>query len=546
MREPGIPTLSVIALFLLAFILDPIVMEGVSDLPTGVVDAAELFTHVGNSAWLGILLPAIMLVAAYTEISTKSPTLRSRATLILRLAIVLFLLVLLSGIAVQLLKHSFGRARPDLFAELGAFEFRPYALSFAFNSFPSGHATTLGALALFLCWLWPQHRAAILVAALCLAVTRIVVGKHYPSDVLAGLLLGFGTTYVIGKLLLRAGLIPDRTDPVFDRLGHFTLARAIRFLKRCSWTAWTADRLYVSLLIGTLIVLNLGMITFLAAPQIDLQVSRVFFDETDGFWIAQDQRFVAMRYAFLWTTQLIGLTAIFAYLLWWRLRPLLEIPKAVVTYVLASFVIGPGVLVNEVLKSHWGRARPADVIEFGGDKLFTFPFERADQCLSNCSFVSGEGSGIAMATIVGATLLWPWIKRQPRIYWALGLGIALFGIGLRVAMGRHFFSDSLFAVLLMAVIALILYRWCAVGRHRERLSPTAMRHDLHVLRNYVIGPLRIDQPTLLRDVLNLLRALLRIVISAGEVLKAIGLGGFDALRSATRVTVPLNRVTPGE
>ena len=58
--------------------------------------------------------------------------------------------------------------------------------------------------------------------------------------------------------------------------------------------------------------------------------------------------------------------------------------------VLGIFV---SLLVNALLKDHWGRARPNETTLFGGDGAFSGPFVIAGQCARNCSFVSGEGAG---------------------------------------------------------------------------------------------------------------------------------------------------------
>jgi undecaprenyl-diphosphatase len=71
-------------------------------------------------------------------------------------------------------------------------------------SFPSGHAfniTVIGTVLVFL--LWPLLRAtghwvAIAVAvvvALAVSLDRVFLGVHYPSDVLAGMVLGLGITF---------------------------------------------------------------------------------------------------------------------------------------------------------------------------------------------------------------------------------------------------------------------------------------------------------------------------------------------------------------
>jgi undecaprenyl-diphosphatase len=72
--------------------------------------------------------------------------------------------------------------------------------------FPSDHATAAFAIAVVLLirlgWRW----LPVLLAAAALAVARVLVGVHYPADVLAGALLG--TVAAIGVCLLATRLGP--------------------------------------------------------------------------------------------------------------------------------------------------------------------------------------------------------------------------------------------------------------------------------------------------------------------------------------------------
>jgi undecaprenyl-diphosphatase len=80
-------------------------------------------------------------------------------------------------------KHAFARARPDLWLSIA-----PETT----YSFPSGHAMgsmTLGAVAVLLAWRtrwrWPVL-AASAVGVLLVGLSRVYLGVHYPSDILAG------------------------------------------------------------------------------------------------------------------------------------------------------------------------------------------------------------------------------------------------------------------------------------------------------------------------------------------------------------------------
>ena len=73
----------------------------------------------------------------------------------------------------------------------------------AFASFPSSHAITISALAgaLFLIGSF-QLGVLFSIGALLVAVGRVMAGVHWPSDVLAGLILGFLTVWFV-KLALK-------------------------------------------------------------------------------------------------------------------------------------------------------------------------------------------------------------------------------------------------------------------------------------------------------------------------------------------------------
>jgi len=90
-------------------------------------------------------------------------------------------------------------------------------------SFPSDHASAAFAIA-FTILLFDQVVGSIfVVAAVVVAVGRVVVGAHYPSDVLAGLLVGLGSALFVVRAgrptILRLVRVVERfTDPVLAPL----------------------------------------------------------------------------------------------------------------------------------------------------------------------------------------------------------------------------------------------------------------------------------------------------------------------------------------
>ena len=194
-------------------------------------------------------------------------------------------------------------------------------------------------------------------------------------------------------------------------------------------------------------------------PEVDLWVSSLFWRPKGGFWIDRIPLFEHLRDV-LWQGMIVvffaSLIAVPVSALW---RPILGITARVWSFVALMFLLGPGVLVNALLKENWGRARPYEVTQFGGPDRFTTPFQYSEECSQNCSFVSGEGSGAATLAISIVALTWH-MKNRVLARWIIGVTclIAAAGLAMRVIKGRHFLSDTVFAVLLMAGLALLLAR----------------------------------------------------------------------------------------
>jgi undecaprenyl-diphosphatase len=65
------------------------------------------------------------------------------------------------------------------------------------HSFPSGHLMTLAGVFVPIVILWPTMTISAIIATCCLAWSRVATAHHFPSDVLAGVLLGAVVSFPI-------------------------------------------------------------------------------------------------------------------------------------------------------------------------------------------------------------------------------------------------------------------------------------------------------------------------------------------------------------
>ncbi len=118
----------------------------------------------------------------------------------------------LTSLACQAVKRMAGRARPmfdDPWAFIGPLgTFDPgngrdpvtvWSSSYDLASMPSSHAAAAVVFSLFLATLYPRLREFAIVMASIVGVSRVLFGAHYPSDVLAGAMLGL----IVGGPIIR-------------------------------------------------------------------------------------------------------------------------------------------------------------------------------------------------------------------------------------------------------------------------------------------------------------------------------------------------------
>jgi len=179
--------------------LDHDLFRGIYDLDVPTV-VAELVTHSATRGGAWLLLGFGLLIFG------RGRTRRTGAALLTGLAAHV---VLLEG----LVKHAVARTRP--FSALGL-SLRDTLVDPLSYSFPSGHSSASFLGAWVLGARFPRWRLPLLGLAGLVALSRVHLGAHYPTDVGAGALCGL----LFGVVLVRVFRIADdeglATDPGLD------------------------------------------------------------------------------------------------------------------------------------------------------------------------------------------------------------------------------------------------------------------------------------------------------------------------------------------
>jgi len=241
------------------------------------------------------------------------------------------------------------------------------------------------------------------------------------------------------------------------------------------------SRFWLFAVASGLSALALGIV-FAVYPHLDIQVAAWFFDpDAAKFPLASDYEWNVVRRIANCLSLFLLLPALFALLrkLLFPGSPMLIAPSVVV-FLLGSFLLAPGLATNLVLKENWGRPRPNHVEQFAGAAEFQSWWRPGGACERNCSFVSGEASQ-AFWMVAPASLAPPQVRPM-----ALGAAV-VFGAsvgGLRIAFGRHFVTDVLFAGVVTLLIVAMLYRLLLnpVRRNDARLEALIERGSIALHR----------------------------------------------------------------
>ena len=238
--------------------------------------------------------------------------------------------------------------------------------------------------------------------------------------------------------------------------------------------AWDADGLTELKLAAVAALIGVAAaVIFVGWPDLDLAVARLFYIEPRHFLFNQSALATMLRFGFrllTWTTATLAVIGIILVLA--KRRHLLGLGLPQWIFLALVLITGPGLIANTLLKDHWARPRPIQVVEFGGPDRFTTVLERSGSCERNCSFVSGEASatfaiGFAIAMLAR--------RRRAALMAAAVTAGSIAGL-IRMGEGGHFLSDVVFAAVFMALDVALLH-WLVFHVLLQRTPDEAWWHD---------------------------------------------------------------------
>ncbi|MCK9212130.1 MAG: phosphatase PAP2 family protein [Ignavibacteriaceae bacterium] len=135
-----------------------------------------------------------------------------------RIAAVLVLLLVATTdqLGARVIKEIFQRLRPcnalsDVLTPLGCT---------GTFSFPSNHALNNFGVAIFFSILYPKAKWYLITAASLIAISRVYLGLHYPSDIFGGAILGIGFGYLFSLLYSQTEKFMNEKFPLKEKSGE--------------------------------------------------------------------------------------------------------------------------------------------------------------------------------------------------------------------------------------------------------------------------------------------------------------------------------------
>lgn len=193
-----------IALIAVVGIFDAEISRFGQAMPAAVIAGAGVITQLGESGY--VLIPALVLWILSVVLAAIIPKPVPKRALWQMAGVwaFVFIGVGLPGLITTIAKRLIGRGRPAVLESAGPYSLQPGAwIDWVHQSFPSGHATTAFATCFVVSFLVPRAYPAMLILAVVVALSRVVVGAHYATDLIAGAVVGTLGAYLVRNLFAR-------------------------------------------------------------------------------------------------------------------------------------------------------------------------------------------------------------------------------------------------------------------------------------------------------------------------------------------------------
>jgi lipid A 4'-phosphatase len=204
---------------------------------------------------------------------------------------------------------------------------------------------------------------------------------------------------------------------------------------------------------------------------LDIKLQRLFYYDKDG-WILRDHPFWYVIYNYgVFPGYFLAVLSLFL-LSWSYWKAAYARWRKLAVLMIFTIALGPGLLVNATFKDHWGRPRPREIKEFGGNHQFLHAWQMGDS--GGKSFPCGHCS---MAFYFMVPYLF-FRNRKKRV----AMGFLLFGLmyGLlvgiaRMVAGAHFASDVVWSAGMVWLSGLIIHYLFRVYNNPSITSKTTAR-----------------------------------------------------------------------
>lgn len=186
---------------------------------------------------------------------------------------------------------------------------------------------------------------------------------------------------------------------------------------------------------------------------LDRFIAGRFYSETEGWYLVEKPPWIWLYKFGTIPGLLLALTALVVWLVDFHRDRLHHLHRYLLVIVLTA-IIGPGILVNGLLKNYWSRPRPRQIQEFNGQWAYRHMFQPGRPGKGQ-SFTCGHCS---MGFLFCSLLVFR--RKNALLAWSgVITGLALGGLlsAARVVQGAHFLSDTLWSLGIVLMVTILLY-----------------------------------------------------------------------------------------